>query len=324
MARRTNELNIEELSIVTKNKTVKEIDFNTALKLFTDDCKIRNLRNQTIKYYQNELSMFYKILKENEASTNPSGIRENDIKQSILWMKEKGLRTVTINTRLRAIKSFFNFLQREKYIKNNPSTDVKLLKDRRKVVETFSDEQLDQLFKQPNLRTFVGVRDYTFMMLLLDTGIRVSELEGVCIHDILWKEHKLHVRKTKNGFERIVPISDKMKIQLEKYIQIRGVAEDAALFLTLDSNAMSKRQYQNRVTYYGKKAELEGVRCSCHTFRHTFAKKSVMNGAGIFELQQILGHSSMEMVKVYVNLFSNDVADKHKSFSPLNNFKTRM
>ncbi len=66
MARRTNELSIEELSIINSPKIVKEIDFKTALSLFVDDCQIRNLRPQTIQYYRNELSVFYKILREKE------------------------------------------------------------------------------------------------------------------------------------------------------------------------------------------------------------------------------------------------------------------
>ncbi|MGM7724367.1 tyrosine-type recombinase/integrase [Metabacillus sp. Hm71] len=325
MARRTNELTIEELSVVNTTKVVKEIDFKTALSLFVDDCEIRNLRPQTIQYYKNELSVFYKILKEQDIILSMDTIAKDHIKRNvILYMKEKGLQTVSINTRLRAIRAFFNFLHREKYIKDNPLNDIKLLKDRRKVVETFTKEQLQKLFNQPNLRSFVGVRDYTFMLLLLETGVRVSELQGVCVQDILWNESKLHIRNTKTYKERLVPIQLKMKNQLQKYIQIRGVMETDSLFVTLDGEPMSKRQFQNRVTYYGKQADMNSVRCSCHTFRHTFAKLSVKNGAGIFELQQILGHTSMEMVRVYVNLFSDDVMDKHKTFSPLINLNFRM
>ncbi|WP_328797660.1 site-specific integrase [Heyndrickxia sporothermodurans] len=77
--------------------------------------------------------------------------------------------------------------------------------------------------------------------------------------------------------------------------------ETDALFVTLDGEKMFKRQFQNGVTFYGKQAENKGVIYSCHTFRHTFAKLSVKNGAGIFELQQILDHTSMEIVRVYVN-----------------------
>ncbi|MEH7653478.1 tyrosine-type recombinase/integrase [Bacillus safensis] len=100
--------------------------------------------------------------------------------------------------------------------------------------------------------------------------------------------------------------------------------ETDALFVAFDGEKMSKRQFRNRVTFYGKPAGITGIRCSCHTLRHTFAKLSVKNGAGIFELQQILGHTSMEMVRVYVNLFSDDVIDKHRAFSPLVNLKVRM
>lgn len=325
MARRTNELSIDELSIINSQKGEKVIDFKTAFSLFVDDCQIRNLRPQTIQYYRNELSVFFKILREQNINPSLDTISNEHIKRNvILYMKEKGLQTVTINTRLRAIRAFFNFLYRERHIKNNPLSEIKLLKDRRKVVETFTNDQLHCLFNQPNLRSFVGVRDYTFMLLLLETGVRVSELEGICVQDILWSESKLHIRNTKTYKERIVPIQAKMKNQLQKYIQIRGVMETDALFVTLDGEKMSKRQFQNRVTFYGNQAGIKGVRCSCHTFRHTFAKLSVKNGAGIFELQQILGHTSMEMVRVYVNLFSNDVLDKHKSFSPLVNLKVRM
>lgn len=115
-----------------------------------------------------------------------------------------------------------------------------------------------------------------------------------------------------------------MKEQIEKYIAIRGIVESTSLFVTIDGTALTKRQVQNRISFYGKNAKLEGVRCSPHTFRHTFAKLSVKGGAGIFELQQILGHTSMEMVKTYVNLFSEDVKEKHKSFSPLKGIKTRL
>lgn len=108
-----------------------------------------------------------------------------------------------------------------------------------------------------------------------------------------------------------------MKQQLKKYIAIRGYVESDALFVTIDNTPLSKRALQNRIEKYGKEAQLKGVRCSCHTFRHTFAKLSVQQGANIFEIQTILGHTSMEIVKTYVNLFGTDVRDRHKEFSPL-------
>ncbi|MCQ6282887.1 site-specific integrase, partial [Bacillus sp. EB600] len=87
---------------------------------------------------------------------------------------------------------------------------------------------------------------------------------------------------------------------------------------------LSKKQVQNRISHYGLKARLEGVRCSPHTFRHTFAKMCVQSGANVFELQQILGHSSLEMVRNYVNLFSSEIKESHNKFSPLKGLSTRV
>ncbi|MCT4572242.1 tyrosine-type recombinase/integrase, partial [Bacillus thuringiensis] len=93
--------------------------------------------------------------------------------------------------------------------------------------------------------------------------------------------------------------------------------EEDALFVTVDNSRLSKRALQNRLQKYGEMSGIKDVRCSPHTFRHTFAKLSVQQGANIFELQAILGHTSMEIVKTYVNLFGNDVREAHKKFSPL-------
>jgi integrase/recombinase XerD len=101
-----------------------------------------------------------------------------------MYMKEQGLRTVTINTRLKAIRSYFNFLYKQKLIRQNPVEGVKLLKDRRQIVQTFSTDQLEDLLKQPDLRTFTGFRDYCLMLLFLETGIRVNELIGIELQDV--------------------------------------------------------------------------------------------------------------------------------------------
>nr|WP_268872913.1 tyrosine-type recombinase/integrase [Neobacillus fumarioli] len=79
-------------------------------------------------------------------------------------------------------------------------------------------------------------------------------------------------RNTKTYKERIVLIQAKMKNQLQKYIQIQGVMETDALFVTLDGEKMSKRQFQNRVTFYGKEAGIKGLDALVILFRHTFAK----------------------------------------------------
>lgn len=328
MARRKNNLNERELSIVRKSTKSYPESFKEAIKLFLDDCDLRNLRPFTIRYYQNEIQAFLNLLEEQGIDTHelkPYNVTSEHVEENVIrYMRNyKGIKIVSINTRLRALRSFFNFLHKKKHIPRNPIENISLLKDRKPVIPTFSKEQLNTLFRQPDLTTFTGVRDYTIMMAFLETGIRINELVGISLSDIHWEDGLLRIRNAKTYRERLVPIQNEMKKQLRKYIAIRGVVESDALFVSVDGTPITRRGIQQRITIYGNKAKVKGVRCSCHTFRHTFAKLSVQQGANIFELQSILGHTSMEIVKTYVNLFGNDVRDRHKEFSPLHVLKKR-
>jgi integrase/recombinase XerD len=322
MSRRKNVLDQREIRIMEmKVKTYVE-SFASALDLFLKDCEVRNLRPHTIRYYQNEIYACLNQLREqgiNVETLSPVEITQEHIRENVIayMRQQKGLRIVTINTRLRALRAFFNYLYKAKQIPHNPFDGITLLKDRKTVIATFTAEQLNKLFKQPDFRTFTGVRDYTILMLLLETGIRANELVGISLPDILWEDDLIVIRQAKSYRQRQVPITKPMRQQLKKYLAIRGSLETDALFVTVDNNPLSKRGLQNQIKKYGNDAEIKGVRCSPHTFRHTFAKLSVQNGANIFELQVILGHTSFEIVKTYVNLFGNDMRDRHKEFSPL-------
>jgi integrase/recombinase XerD len=323
MARRNNTLNARELTILQKEKKSYVDTFEEALSLFLRECELRNLRQHTLRYYCNEINAFLTYLREQGIDTTvlkPYNVTADHIRENlILYMRNyKGARVVSINTRLRALRAFYNFLYKHKHIPTNPMVDIKLLKDRKHVIATFTKDQLKQLLRKPDLKTFTGVRDYTIMLLLLETGVRANEIAGLSLGDIRWEDSLLCIRNAKSYKERLVPIQAEMKAQLKKYIAIRGLVETDALFLTIDGTQLSKRGIQQRIEKYGAMANIQGVRCSCHTFRHTFAKLSVQQGANIFELQAILGHTSMEIVKTYVNLFGSDVRESHKKFSPLN------
>lgn len=319
--RRSNMLSEDELKIVEGGKIQTKtytITFDEALDLFIKDCLLRNLRPDTVRYYQNELTTFKKLLDEQEIPTDPALITESVIEEGlVLYMMEHGAKVTSINTRLRAVRAFFNFLENKGKIPQNPMKDVKLLNAKRNPIQTFSQEQIQALLNAVDLKTFTGVRDYTIILFLLETGVRLKELCAIDLNDVELESGQVLVRDPKNQLERYVPIGKKMRDQLRKYLKIRGYLETDALFVTVNNTRISRGQVEKRLAQLGKKAGIKGVRCSPHTFRHTFAKMSILNGAGVFELQAILGHQSMEMVRVYVNLFSPEVKEMHKKFSPV-------
>lgn len=319
MSRRNNELVGRELDIVSRSVTKQVTTFDEALTAFIKDAKRRGLREFTITYYRRELNDFRRYLMNIEHSLFIHDIARQHLADFVDDMQSRELRPTTINTKLRAIRAFFHWLLESKYIAVNELAKFPLVRDRKNNIETFTVKQLHALLNAPNKRTFTGQRDYTFMLLLLETGIRLNEACGILVEDVKLSEGVVFIRNTKNHYHRYVPIQTKMKEQLRRYLQLRGTCETEALFVTLEGQEMKRHSLQKIVAKYGQQAGIKGVRCSPHTMRHTFAKISVINGAGIFELQKILGHSTMEMVKTYVNLFSSEVQDKHREFSPLNN-----
>ena len=316
--RRGNRLTADEIDIAITPIEFETLTFDEALRLFIADAERRSLRIDTISYYRQQLGLFRRYLISIDKTELISGVVRADIDTFVDREMERGISDNTINIRLRAVRAFFGFLFEMKYIANNPMKKYPLLKVRGANIETFSTKQLRQLLNAPDRRTFTGLRDYTFMLLLLDTGLRLSEVTAVELDDVKLSEGRIFVRHTKGHMHRYVPIQAKMREQLRRYIKIRGTCETERLFVTIDGEPMQRAALQKLVGKYGKKAGIKGVRCSPHTLRHTFAKMSVMNGAGVFELQKILGHTTMEMVRVYVNLYSSDVSERHKEFSPLN------
>lgn len=306
MSKRRTLLTDAELKIATKSTYITTDE--EALNLFYIDCQLRNLRPHTIKYYRESLQTKIKPLVL---------MTEDDIKNLIMEMQRRGLKVTTINAKLRAFKSFYNFLHKHKHIKKNPIADIKLLKQRKEVVPTLSKEQIKLLLSLCDRKTFVGVRDYTIMMLMLDTAIRVNELANIEVADV--KHNEIVIRETKTFFERIVPMSKKLKEQMEIYIKIRGYAESDKLFINQDGNELKKRSIQTRIERYGKLSGIKDVRVSAHTFRHTSAKLFIQNGGNAFHLQQLLGHTSLEITKKYVNLWATDIAESHKKYGALNN-----
>jgi integrase/recombinase XerD len=319
LARRSNKLPTESLTEQAPKITVECEDFEICLSAFLRDGRIRNLSSHTLKYYRNELIALQGILEAQKLPTRPDKVTLEVLRQNvILYMMETlGRKESSINTRLRAVRAFFNFLYKEGMLETNPAAELKLIKAKKEVVETFTREQVREILQQVDRASFTGLRDYTILLLLLETGIRAREISEIALKDIRWEDGQVRING-KGYKERLVPIQSTMRLQLKKYIAIRGDdVPNEALFVTIDNKPITIRQLQNRISKYGRMANIKNVRCSPHTFRHTFAKMSVQNGADVFTLQKVLGHTSLEMVRNYVNLFSSDVMDAHKRFSPL-------
>ena len=278
------------------------------------------------------LNMFREFLEMNGYTTDVIGIGVPQIRQFIAHLQElkawqkhptikprsRGLAGHSISTYLRAIRAFWTWLESGKIVATNPFPRVKFPRPPLKVVPTFGEEQLRSLFATLDRTSMLGIRDWAMLLLFLDTGIRVSELVDIDLDAVDLAEGTLKVCG-KEARERVVPLGTKVQRALWKYIhQFRPqqALNTNRLFLNRNGLPIGKSYVETRLRRYARKTDIKGVRCSPHTFRHTFALNYLRNGGDVFSLQRILGHSSLDMVRIYVNLAQSDVREAHRRYSP--------
>ena len=294
----------------------------------------------TIDIVINSVNYFQSFLRSNRLPTDARHIGSQEIRAFILYLQQvrafehhrytkpqtKGLSGHAVNTYLRSIRAFWSWLVREEVITSNPFSKVRVPKPPKKVIHTFSEKQLNAIFKSIDTATPSGSRDYAMILMLLGTGLRASELVGLTMDNVNLEDGMVKVFG-KESKERVVPFGAKVQRALWKYLQ-RYRPQPAnplcpTLFLTAAGNPITTDRLRAIIEKYARKAGIEGVRCSPHTFRHTFAISYLRNGGDIFSLQRILGHSSLDVVRIYVNLTEVDVKACHRRFSPADNMNIR-
>jgi integrase/recombinase XerD len=315
--RRKNSLTTDSTTAEQRSFTFEEL-----ITLFSSDRQLKNCTPRTIQFYQENLQYLQKVYEIKGNLLDISFITPNHLKLIVIgYMMEKGLSSYTINGRMKTYKVFFKFLAQEGYREDDISAAIPLVKSEQKMIPSFSKQQALELLNQPNRNTFVGLRDYTMMMVLLETGIRIQELLSLQIQDVVFSENELRVHVGKGRKARRVPFQKTCANVLKMYIRERGKLQTNVLFVTLGNRPIHPRTIQENIHEYGKKAKISGVRVSPHTFRHSMAKFYLLNGGDAFTLQQILGHSSLDMVKLYVNLFRSDIQEQHRKYSPVENIR---
>jgi site-specific recombinase XerD len=244
---------------------------------------------------------------------------QEDIETLILHLKDK-IKVVSINTRLRAIKAFFNYLDKKKLLySNNPTINIKQLRDRQKIMETLEDDEIVQVAKYiKGQKSFVGYTDFAIFMLMIDTGIRLSECVGINIDDV--RGNKIIIRSTNNLKERNVYPTAKTQDAITKYLKLRGELHHKFLFVNIDNEPLQRRSVQTRFEKY-KEALKFKKQLSPHVFRHTYAKRSIMSGMDAFSLAALLGHSDLTVTKRYVALWGADLEEMAKKYSSINRLK---
>lgn len=294
-------------------------------------CQAEAKSPKTIEWYSSFLTRFKTFLEQNQLPDDPCLITRENIRAFIHHLQNeaktphsnKPLSPITVQGYVRSLKAFFSWLEREDYVNHNVMDHIPLPKAPLKIINTLTEEQIQKLTELCNGSTKSGYRNLCLILLMLDTGIRVSELASIDVIDVDLNQGCITLRIAKGGKERIIPIGSLVQKMLWRYINTYRpkplTARITRVFLNEIGTPLTKNGIQQMLRRYGKRAGISGTRCSPHTFRHTFAKNYLLNGGDIFSLQKILGHSSLASVRLYLNLFACDIKRQHQRFSPVDN-----
>lgn len=299
-------------------------------------CMTEGKSQKTIDFYSHNLLRFYRFLKAQKLSALLGEIDVAQARKFIFYLQNnairwedhpritdnQGLSPFSVQGYVRAIKAFWSWLFNEGFITTNTMSALKIPKAPKKVVNTFTQEQIRSMMKSINQKSARGFRNYLIVLIFLDTGIRLSELAGLKIDNIDFGQNHFLVRG-KGDKERLVPFGNRVRQALWQYVRHfrpePRMNDTDQLLLTSSGCPLKPRSIETIINRLGRRAAVSGVRCSPHTFRHTFAKNYLLLGGDVFSLQSILGHSSLEVVKLYINLAVSDVSEQHRRFSPVDN-----
>lgn len=263
----------------------------------------------TVKSYRRDIGMLLDFLGVDESNFNPAIVTADDIREWIISLSEHGLKPTSINRMLSSSNSFFKYLQREGIIAKNPFLKISSLKTPSLLPAFIPERKMSALIGELSEEMdesipFRTLRDDLVVLFLYSTGIRLAELIEIDRTDFGKDLREIHVTG-KGDKERMIPIVPELRHRIKEYLaQIKrdNICKygEKALFLTEKGERISRtevyRIVKSRLTLMG----IQGKR-SPHVLRHTFATHLMNNGADLREIQELLGHSSLNATQVYTH-----------------------
>lgn len=222
------------------------------------------------------------------------------------------------NKLLQALRQFFDYCIHEGIGKDNPTDELHFKREGSRVVD-HSDKIIKSLLSLPDCSTFAGLRNYAFMLTMLDCGIRPNELLQVRISDVNLEECQIIVREeySKTRTMRVLPVSPMTVQNIRKLILARHPdwQDSVPIFCSFSGYMLSSHNFQEQFKRYSNQL---GIHITPYHLRHMFALLFIRNGGSPFALQKIMGHTKMQTTLIYVNLAESDIRDDHTKATPLN------
>jgi integrase/recombinase XerC len=277
----------------------------------------KNASPHTISSYKRDLLQLAGYLEERKVV-----LKEIDnvvLRGFLAKLQENQNKKSTVARKLAAIRSFFQFCIKKKWLEDNPAKAVATPKQEKHVPSFLSEDEMVQFLDLPQTTQPLDLRDKAALELLYATGMRVSELAGLNLDDLNFSERLIRVRG-KGKKERLIPFGKKAEDSLTFYIRSRpqinkGNIEAKALFLNYRGERLSSRSVERIVDKYINVTALRR-KISPHSLRHSFASHLLSRGADLRVIQELLGHESLATTQKYTHLDLKQLLEVYKKSHP--------
>jgi len=279
----------------------------------------RNASAYTVRNYRNDLSDFFRFLKQKEIGFLEEVDRQV-LRDYLSHLVGRRVVKASIARKLSAIRSFYRYLVREKIVSTNPVEKISSPKLDRRLPSFLTLEEVERLLNAPDLSTPQGQRDRALLELLYASGLRVSELVNLELGQINLDTNEIRVWG-KGSKERVVLMGEPAAEALRNYLsqgrpKLLAEKKSKTLFLNRYGQRLPERSVQRILQQYAKKSGI-GKRVHPHMLRHTFATHLLDGGADLRVVQELLGHARLSSTQIYTHVTKSQARKVYLAAHPL-------
>ncbi|MDH3647049.1 MAG: tyrosine recombinase XerC [Gammaproteobacteria bacterium] len=275
----------------------------------------RRLSSHTVSNYQRDIAALASFCDRMDI-TAWSDLNSFHIRQFAATEHRQGLAPRSIQRRMSAIRTFFNYLLREGELKNNPATDVSAPRGKKRLPATMDADSMAAMlnFKSSDP---IAVRDLAIMEMLYSCGLRLAELIDLDILSVDLDDRTVRVTG-KGDKTRVLPVGREALTALRAWLLVRvqfADEDELALFVSNRGRRMSPRSVQSRVAHWAKRQGVD-VNVYPHLFRHSFATHLLESSGDLRAVQELLGHANISTTQVYTHLDFQHLAETYDKAHP--------
>lgn len=286
---------------------------------FSDYLKFeRGYSQRTVQEYHDDLKAFEAFCKESVPELTWETMESDVVRNWVVFMMDAGRSAATVNRRLSALRTFYKYLLKRGWVKNDPMSGVKGPKRQKPLPVFLKESEMNRLLDGDFFGCdFVGKRDRLIIAVFYETGIRLSELTGLNEGDVDLDEGILKVTGKRNK-QRIVPFGEELKNAFRNYLDEKksfGMMLERAVFTDECGVRLGNAKVRGIVRRYLGLVSTQKKR-SPHVLRHTFATSMLNHHADLESLKELLGHESVSTTEVYTHTTFEELKEMYNHAHP--------